>query len=115
MLKSRCLLIGAAFALLGAGVASGMSVTVSASIPSPAPVGTLVTFSASTDATTTNLWYRFRVRRQDSDYQMIRDYGPVSTLNWTAKAHEGAYDIEVSARNLDTGAAAAAFLLFRFQ
>ena len=101
-------------ALLGAGAASAMSVTVTPSTTSPAPVGTKVTFSAASDASGTNLRYRFRVRKQGGDYQMIRDFGPSSALNWTAREHEGAYDIEVSARDLDSGDSGVTSVLFQF-
>jgi hypothetical protein len=76
----------------------------------------VVTFSAAvTDASSSNLWYRFRVRKQGGAYQIIRDYGPVNALDWTAAKHEGAYEIEVSARDLDSGDASTASALFQFQ
>ena len=40
----------------------------------------------------------------EEDYSIIRDYGPLNTLDWTISEHEGKYGIEVSARDLDTGA-----------
>src|SRR5258708_1555445 len=91
-----------------------MSVTVTPSTASPAPVGTKVTFSAASDAPGTNLRYRFRVRKQGGDYQMIRDFGPSSTLNWTASEHEGAYDMEVSVRDLDSGDSGVTSVLVQF-
>ena len=33
--------------------------------------------------------YRFRVRPPGGSFQMIRDYGPSSTLDWTASEQEG--------------------------
>jgi len=45
---------------------------------------------------------------------VVRDYGPVNTMDWTASEHEGDYDIEISARDLDTGAVALASAPFRF-
>ncbi len=102
-------------ALLGAATTSAMSVTVTTSAPSPAPVGTKVTFTAVASGTSTDsLWYRFRVKKQGGDYQIIRDFGPSNSLNWTASAHEGAYDMEVSARDLNTGGVGAATTLFLF-
>jgi arylsulfate sulfotransferase len=101
-------------ALLGEDRTNAMSVIVSPSAPSPEPVGTRVTFSAASDATGSNLLYRFRVRKQGGDYRMIRDFGPSSTLDWTASAHEGAYEMEVSVRDLDSGDAAVASTLFQF-
>jgi arylsulfate sulfotransferase len=34
---------------------------------------------------------------------MIRDYGPLSSLDWTATEREGVYEIELSATRVDTG------------
>ena len=44
----------------------------------------------------------------------IRDFGTSNALDWTASAHEGAYEMEVSARDLDTGDAASDSLPFQF-
>ena len=118
--------------LLTAGASStradgGMAVTAAASVVSPAAVGTLVTWSAAVSgATSSNLWYRFRerdlgtvlgacpavpgapVRRRCAvgEYATIRDFGPLNTLDWTAGEHEGDYEIEIAARDNDSGALA---------
>jgi arylsulfate sulfotransferase len=113
--NSKRLGLAAAVGIFTAITATGMSVTVTPSAQSPAAVGTIVTFTAVSDATTTNLWYRFRVRKQGGDFQIVRDFGPVNTLDWTASTHEGAYEVEVSARNLDSGERAEASSVFQFQ
>ena len=93
-----------------------MTAVISSSIASPMPLATPVLFSAaSPDATSTNLWYRFRFREQGGDYQIIRDYGPLSTLQWTAANHEGIYEMEVSIRDLSTGDQSATSSIFEFQ
>src|SRR6266700_4578199 len=97
--KSKLLAIG--FAALAASAANGMTVVLTTSVSPPAPVGTVVTFSAAVPDASPNLWYRFRVRRPGEEYQMIRDYGAASALPWTAAAHEGFYEMEVSARDSD--------------
>jgi hypothetical protein len=69
-----------------------------------------------------DVWYRFRVRELgavltkpagrlqlpaagvDTAFQTVQDFGPVNTLNWTASEHNGNYQIEVSARDNNTGA-----------
>ncbi|HUI78967.1 MAG TPA: aryl-sulfate sulfotransferase [Bryobacteraceae bacterium] len=107
-------LAAAGVALLAAHRAKAISVTVSTSAPPPARVGTRVTFSGVASGAGSNLWYRFRVREMGGNYRMIRDYGPSSALEWTASAHEGVYEMEVSARDLDSGDAAAASTLFQF-
>ena len=82
---------------------AALSVVLTPSIPAPAPVGTVVTWSASPSDATASIWYRFRAARAGSDLHVIRDYSPLSSLDWTASQHEGLYDIEVSARNNSTG------------
>lgn len=113
---SRCNLAALGIALMSAAAATGMTAALSTSVPSPTPVGTVVAFNATVpDSPTPNLWYRFRVRKFGGEYQMIRDYGPVSTLSWTAATHEGTYELEVSVRNLDTGDESIATSLVQFQ
>ncbi len=100
-------------ALTGVCVAEPLSVSVTPSIPSPAPVGTVVTFNAAgSDAP--KLWYRFRVRPQNGEFQTVRDFGPVSSLKWTASDHEGTYDLEVTVRDLASGETAQATSFFQF-
>jgi arylsulfate sulfotransferase len=93
--------------LVAPGQALAMNVSLTPSIPSPAPVGTIVTWTASVPSSgTATLWYRFRIGAVGADLQMVRDYGPQSSLDWTVSDHEGAFQIEVSARNLNTGESA---------
>jgi hypothetical protein len=112
-----------------------LSVSLSPSVTSPAPVGTMVTWTAAVSgASSTNLWYRFRVRTAATplrtcraqpgtpapqgcaapDFTVIRDFGPVSTLDWTASDREGDYELEVSARDDGSGAVAVATAAFGF-
>lgn len=83
---------------------SGMSLTLDSSVPSPAPLGTLVTWTATTtDASPGRIWYRFRARAAGQDFHVIRDFGPDNRLDWTRGDHEGSFEIEVTVRNPDTG------------
>ena len=107
-------LAAAGVALLAPDLAKAISVTVTTSTSPPAPVGTKVTFSGVASGAGSNLWYRFRVREMGGHYRMIRDWGPSSALDWTASAHEGVYEMEVSARDLDADDAAVASTLFQF-
>ncbi len=110
-----CLSAVAGLALIGQTAANGMTVSVSVSVSSPAPVATPVTFTAVvTGEATNNNWYRFSVREGNGAYHIIRDYGPVSTLMWTASEHEGTYEMEVAASNLDTGHMASGSTTFEF-
>jgi arylsulfate sulfotransferase len=116
MLISKGSLFALGLTLLSGFAAQGMSVVVTTSADSPAPVGTMITFSAAvSDAPSSNQWYRFRVRRNGGAYRMVRDYGPASTLNWTASDHEGAYEMEISARDLNTGDESTTTSQFHFQ
>ncbi|MCZ2152083.1 MAG: aryl-sulfate sulfotransferase [Bryobacterales bacterium] len=86
-----------------------MSVSLGSSVPAPAYVGAVVTWTpVVSGAAEGTLWYRFRVRRVGEDFAMYRDYGPESQFDWTASEHEGTYEIEVSVRNPGTGDSAAA-------
>jgi len=93
---------------------AGMTATLVPSRPSPAPVGTMITWSASvSDASTGTTWYRFRVRELGGSYQIIRDYGPLNSLDWTAADHEGLYEMELSARNRATGDSATTSIVYQ--
>ena len=112
MLGSRKILLIFVFLFLTGVVAhnaAAMSVSLTPSIPSPAPVGTIVTWTASVpNSGAATLWYRFRTAAVGANLQMVRDYGPESSLDWTVSDHEGTFQIEVSARNLNTGESATA-------
>ena len=93
---------------------AAMSVSLNPSVPSPSPLGTKVTWSASVNGASPGaLWYRFRSGPAGAGVRMLRDYGPLNTLDWTNSEREGLYDVEVTARNQDTGEEAAA--TFRYQ
>jgi hypothetical protein len=94
--------------------AAAMTVAVDPSVPSPAPVGTLVTFDPTvSDAASGTLWYRYRVSPDGVNFRVVRDYGPATSLEWTASEHEGTYQIEVSVQNRDTGDLASAAVSFQ--
>ena len=94
---------------------AAVSVTITASIPSPAPLGTLVTFTAAaSDTDPGTLWYRFRERRVGADFRIVRDFSPQTTLAWTAADYEGDHEIEVTARNIASSDTAAASALYTF-
>src|SRR5277367_4177181 len=99
--------MGLFVALTIPSLASAMSVSLNASTPSPAPFGTLVTFTASVDgASKGTLWYRFRFHGYGQDSRLIKDYGPDSSVVWTATDHEGPYEVDVDVRNVGTGESA---------
>jgi hypothetical protein len=82
---------------------AGLSVTLTASLDSPAPLGSLVHFSSQVSGNDdAPVWYRFRWREVGSSFKVIVDYGPNSGLDWTTIDHEGSYQIEVSAQNKES-------------
>ena len=102
-------------ALVALGSSAGaMTSALTPSVSSPAPVGTIVHWNVSvTGANSANNWYRFRARRTDSAFSIIRDYGPESALDWTAPDREGIYEVEASTMNLDNGDIAVATSTFQ--
>ncbi|HLJ17289.1 MAG TPA: aryl-sulfate sulfotransferase [Bryobacteraceae bacterium] len=106
------------FTLGAIGIATSLNaaivVTLTPSTPSPASVGMIVTWNAAAgDDSPGTLWYRFRSREAGGSYRVIRDYGPLNSLGWTASDHEGTYQVEVSVRNRDTGETAAVSEIFQ--
>jgi len=110
MLAQAILFIALPFA------ASAMSVVLTPSVPSPAQIATLVTFTANaSDSAPGTLWYRFRARGYNQDFQTIKDFGPENILTWTEHAHEQSWEIEVDVRNTSTGDVSSASSSFQFQ
>lgn len=103
-----------ALALCSAGAAPAITVTLSTSENSPAPIGAMVRFTATTDEAQGEVRHRFRVRKLGRSYQLIRDFNPAVDMDWTATANEGTYEIEVTARDLATGDTATTSTLFQF-
>ncbi len=109
MLVRKCLYL----LVTVSAAASAMSVSLSPSVDTPAPLGTLVTFTAMTaGADAGALSYRFRTRYTgahsrrhalDPDFRTVVDYGPKSTFDWTTIEHEGSYEVEASVKNSLTG------------
>ena len=88
------------------------------STASRGPVGLPVVWNAQVDgidhgdSSSDTIWYRYRARRLDQTFKIIRDFGPRNDLVWTAAEHEGAYELEVSARDLVSGEAVTQTSLF---
>ena len=86
---------------------------VSPSLVRPA-VGELLTVDATVaDASEPDVWYRFRVRPARGTFRTVVDFGPSNSLEWTASESEGTYEIEVSARNRQTGETATTSTLYQ--
>jgi hypothetical protein len=97
----------AAAMVCSAALHAQISVTLTASQPSPVRLGTVITWTASASGQNTSgqsigtPTYRFRARLAGGDFQTIVDYGPSSSLNWTTIQREGTYEVEVSAMSAD--------------
>lgn len=86
-----------------------MTTTLTPSISSPAAVGQFVNWSASVDAEDSrSMRYRFTVKREGSEgpFEILRDFSPQSTFEWTASESEGFYQVEMTATDLETGESA---------
>src|SRR5262245_51475704 len=71
---------------------------------SPAPLGTVITWTVHANDTNAGvLWYRFRTRRLKGQFRIVKDFSPSPTLEWTEIDSEGLYIVEASIRNLNTG------------
>src|SRR5579859_1153851 len=98
-LASRALAALTVLAGVVTGRAQALDVSLTPSVASPSPVGTIVTWTAAASGSSGNLWYRFRARPAGMDFRMVRDFSATETLEWTASQHEGIYEIEATARD----------------
>jgi arylsulfate sulfotransferase len=94
--------------------AQSFDVVLAPSVPAPAPVGTVVAFTAIVSGGSGAFWYRFRIARPGLGFRVIEDFSPSNQLNWTASQAEGTYQIEVTARDNNTQATAVSTLAYRF-
>ena len=68
------------------------------------PLGTAMTWQG--DINNSNggpVWYRYRVTGPDGVQHLLRDFGPDPELSWTTIDAEGVYEMELTARQLDSG------------
>jgi arylsulfate sulfotransferase len=95
--------------LLASCLHAQISLSLRASTPSPAPLGKMITWTATASgAGPGTLWYRFRARLIGRDFRTVKDFGPDNSFDWTATDHEGTFEIEATTRNLASGASSAA-------
>lgn len=93
-----------------------MSVRLTPSVPSPAPIGTLITWIASvSNASPGTLRYRFVVRGFDDPYRIAKDYGPSDSFQWAPSETEGLYIIQAAVRNIDTNETAETAVFYNVQ
>ncbi len=81
-----------------ARVEGAIGAALDASPTGPAAVGTMVRWIAQVTEGSDDLWYRFRVREPGGGVRMIRDFGPIDTLDWTS-LDEGVYELELTVRD----------------
>ncbi|MEZ5401944.1 MAG: aryl-sulfate sulfotransferase [Bryobacteraceae bacterium] len=92
----RALLLAAA----GLSAYAQTTLSLSSSVPSPAPLGTLITWTA---AAPEPAFYRFRVSEEGQPPRTVVDFGPNRAFDWAPYDREGHYVIEVAALNRITG------------
>jgi arylsulfate sulfotransferase len=91
--------LGALLGIVCAPAALAITVSVVPSRPSQLPIGERQTFTASVaDASSGEVWYRFRVRSVPGEFRLVRDFAPSSSIEWTTLDGEGDYEIQVTAR-----------------
>src|SRR5581483_4282170 len=76
-----------------------LNVSLRASLPSPSPLGTTVTWTAVVSDTSGQLLYRFRARARGANFRIIRDFSSNPIVDWSVTKHEGLYEIEVTVRD----------------
>ena len=82
-----------------------MTLDAGPSVASPALLGTTVTWDAAVpDMLPGSVWYRYRVRGpRDADFRIVRDFSPQTSFQWTPALSDGNYEVEITARNIETG------------
>jgi arylsulfate sulfotransferase len=86
------------------GLRAAVAVSLKPSFPAPGFVGDTVVWQATvSDSAPGTLWCRFRVRPPGGVFQTVVDFGPQTSFQWTPVEYEGRFEVEVSARNRDTG------------
>jgi hypothetical protein len=95
-------------------LSASMQAHLSPSLASPQPVGTTISWQASTTGTfLASLSYRFSVAPLGSPLNIVRDFESSTSFQWTPSQHEGWYVIETTVRNNNTEATAQALALFQ--
>jgi arylsulfate sulfotransferase len=103
-----------AIALVIAGVpkaqAAITNLQLTPSMPSPQPLGMAINFQATATGAAD---YQFSVKGPlDSSFQLLRDFTGFGNAVWSTIDHEGIYQIQVVARNTNTGDTATLVLPF---
>jgi hypothetical protein len=86
-------------------VALDMSVVLEESTAETVAVGEALNLRAIvSEADPGEIWIRYRVREPIADtFRIVRDYSPEISLVWAPTRFEGQYEVEISARNVNTG------------
>ena len=114
--RGRCvsiLVLGVAAVGVAARVDAAIGVSLEASPAAEAPVGTMVRWKGQVTGGSADLWYRFRVREGQGRLRMVRDFGPLGTLDWTS-LEEGTAEIELTVRDRVSLETAITVSSFRF-
>jgi hypothetical protein len=87
-------------------VAAAVQVTLASSLPSPAPAGSVLTWTASASGGTGSLEYKFwRYSQAAGTWTMVQDYGAANTYSWmTTSGNTGTFALQVWVRSVGSTA-----------
>lgn len=107
--------LGLALASVGLGAsAAPMTVTILPNLPSPQPVGTIVTLAPRLENVTRAMYVaQYSVSVDGGPFHMIRDFSQDLLLVWSPELYEHEARVRIAVRNNDTKETAAAELPFR--
>lgn len=93
-----------AFPALACGMSASLTVRMAGRAGQTPRAGQAMRLEAAAEGAAESVWYRFRMRGPgEAAWRMVRDYGPQSSLRWLPMGKAGAYEIEVTVRELRSG------------
>ena len=92
------------FVLAVTPLCATISVSLTPSLPSPQPVGTIITWTpTASDTDPGTIDFRYSVSADNgATYQILQDYDVASTYAWAPYQNEGNFLVQVTARNMTT-------------
>ncbi len=94
-------------------VCATVTVSLTPSAVSPQPVGTTITWTpTASDTNPGTIDFRFRVSANGQPYQTFQDFDVSTVFQWTPYVREGAFNVQVIARNMSTQQTGSAIVPF---
>jgi hypothetical protein len=102
IVRQQHLLVAAVFSFCGPAWAT--RIVVGSIVPEPAPLGSAIQLEpGDLSGWDGHAWFRYRIRYPDeAEFRVVRDFSPRASFEWWPSVTDGPYDIELTARNLDT-------------